>query len=187
MRLDLSPAKASLGRFTGTDQTVAKMLEYALGKEGEQNIKVRQWSEQIIRHVAPKDYLSEILALRHWATSPWIRYTNDAAHVEQIKTPYRALLELEQTGATLLDCDDIALLLAALGMSVGREASYVVVGFDSPIVLRPGMPPVYTHVFCRMREPRSRTWIVCDPVAGPNEAQMLSRVKQYKIWEVQPQ
>ena len=162
------------------------MLDHALGKEGEQNLRVRQWAEQIIREVAPKDYLSEILALRHWATSPWVRYTNDAAHVEQIKTPYRALHELETTGSTLLDCDDIACLLAALGMSVGRETSFVVVGFDAPIVLRPGMDPVYTHVFCRMKEPRSKTWIVCDPVAGPNEAQMLSRVKHFKIWNVEP-
>jgi len=162
------------------------MLEHALGKEGEQNLRVRQWAEQIIRQVAPKDYLSEILALRHWATSPWVRYTNDAAHVEQIKSPYVALREIETTGTTLLDCDDIACLLAALGLSVGREASFVVVGFDAPTVVRLGMPPVYTHVFCRMKEPRSKTWIVCDPVAGPNEAQMLSRVKTYKVFQVEP-
>lgn len=187
MKLDLTPnATTSLGRFTGTDQTVALMLKHALGPEGEQNMKVRQWAESIIRNIAPKDYLSEILAIRHWATSPWVRYTNDAAHVEQIKSPYRALYEIEKTGVTLLDCDDIACLIAALGMSVGREASFVVVAFDAPLVLRPGFTPTYTHVFCRMKEPRSQQWIVCDPVAGPNEGQMLSRVKAHKITEVQP-
>jgi hypothetical protein len=169
--------KVSLGRFHGTDDTVRMMRDYALGPEGESNFKVRQWGERIIAHVAPKDYLSEILAVRAWATNRNIvRYTNDARHVEQVKTPVRSLLEIEQNGVTLVDCDDIATLIGALGMSTGKEASFVIVGF--------GAPEEYTHVFCRLREPKTGEWIVCDPVAGPNELQMLQRVSTYKIVEV---
>lgn len=167
----------SLGRFQGTDDTVRLMRQFALGPEGEQHFRVRQWAEKIVRDIAPKHYLSEILALRHWATDRnVIRYTNDARHVEQVKTPLRSLLEVEQNGFALLDCDDIATLLAALGMSVGKEAEFVVAGF--------GAPGEYTHVFVRFREPKSGQWIVCDPVAGPNESQMLRRVKHYKITSV---
>jgi len=170
------PANVSLGTFRGTDDTLRYMREFALGPEGERHYLVRQFAEDIVRDIAPKDYLSEILALRYWATSPRIRYTNDARHVEQVKTPVRTLTEIQKQGFALLDCDDIATVIAALGMAFGREASFVVVGF--------GAPGAYTHVFARLKEPKSGAWIVCDPVAGPNEADMLRRVKTYKIVSV---
>jgi hypothetical protein len=173
MLFRVAPAQVSLGRFTGTDDTIRLMRQYALGSEGEQNLRVRQLAESIVSKVAPKDYLSEILALRAWATGPAIRYTNDPRHVEAVKTPLRCLLEIESRGVTLLDCDDITTLLCALGMATGKEASFVVVGF--------GESGKYSHVFARLREPKTGTRIVCDPVAGPNEAQMLRRVSTYKV------
>lgn len=160
--------QVSLGKFTGTDDTLRLMREHALGKEGEQNFRVRQWTEAIVRQVAPKDYLGEILAIRAWATSPVLRYTNDQRHTELVKTPFRIITEIEQQGSSLVDCDDIATVIACMGMQLGREASFCVVGF--------GAPGAYTHVFARIREPKSNKWIVCDPVAGPNELQMLRRV-----------
>jgi hypothetical protein len=152
------------------------MVEYALGTEGEKNFVVRQWAESIVRHVAPKDYLSEILALYGWATSPWLRYTNDAIHVEQVKTPYRTLLEVSKTGVSLVDCDDIAVVMAAMALSLGRRCQYVVVGF--------GHPDVFTHVFLRVQEPKTKEWIVLDPVAGTHDADMLRKVRNSKIVEV---
>jgi hypothetical protein len=169
-------SQVQLGTFRGTDDTVRLMREYALGKEGEQSFRVRQWAETIIRDIAPKDYLSEILALRAWATSPAVRYTNDPRHVELIKSPERCLLEIEKSGFALLDCDEIACLIAALGMSQGKEASFAIVGFSGP--------GNFTHVFARLREPKSGVWICCDPVAGPNERQMLSRIQDSKVVSV---
>jgi hypothetical protein len=170
------PVVPWLGRFKGTDQTIHMMLGYARGKEGEQNYRVRQWAEAIVRHLRPKDYLSEILAIRGWCTSPWLRYSNDARHVEQVKTPFRTLLEIEKQRVALVDCDDIATLIAALGMTLGREARYTIAAFQ------PGGE--YTHVFACLREPRSQTWIVCDPVAGTREQEMLSAIKSYKTISV---
>lgn len=170
-------ARAQLGTFRGTDDTLRMMRDYALGKEGEQSFRVRQWSERIIKDISPKDYLSEILALRAWATGSSVRYTNDPRHVELVKSPERCLLEIEKNGFTLLDCDEIACLIAALGMTQGKEAGFVVAGFTA-------QPDVFTHVFARLKEPKSGTWIVCDPVAGPNERQMLSRIKTYKTISV---
>lgn len=83
---------------------------------------------------------------------------------------------LPEHDVTVSQCDDIATLTAALCRQLGREAHFVTVGF--------GAPGNYTHVFARVKEPRSGRWIVCDPVAGPNEASMLARVKTYKIWEM---
>ncbi len=166
--------KFSLGKFTGTEDTLRMMREYALGPEGEQNIRVRQWTEAIVRSVAPKDYLGEILAIRAWATSPVIRYTNDNRHTELVKTPFRIISEIEQFSVSLVDCDDIATLIATMCMQVGREVSFVIAGF--------GAPGEFSHVFARAREPRSKQWIVCDPVAGPNELSMLRKAKSnYRI------
>jgi len=173
----IRPAKVSLGRFAGTDQTVEWMVKYALGEEGEKNLDVRQMAQLVIKDVAPKDYLSEILALRAWCMGPWFRYTNDAVHVEQIKTPLRILYEIKAYGRSMVDCDEIACMIAAMGMSIGREASFVTVGFGTPW---------HTHVFCRLKEPKTGTWIVCDPVAGTDEARMLSRVRSHKTFGVDP-
>jgi len=48
---------------------------------------------------------------------------------------------------------------------------FVIVGF--------GEAGQYTHVFVRIKEPRSGQWIVCDPVAGSDERGMLERVTTF--------
>lgn len=161
-----------LGGFHGTDDTIKMMIDYARGREGEQNPRVRQYAEAITRNLRPKDYLGEILAIRHWCTGPYLRYTNDARHVEQVKSPLRVITEIEQYGVSLMDCDDYATFISALGMCLGREARYTMVGFAGP--------GDFTHVFSCLREPRSTEWIICDPVAGTREHQMASTAKTFK-------
>lgn len=166
-----APAVA-LGKFRGTDDTIRLMLDYARGPEGEQNIKVRQWAEAIIRFLRPKDYLGEILAIRHWCTGAHLRYANDARHVEQVKSPFRTLTEVEQYGVANLDCDDYATLIATLGMTLGREARYTMVGYSAK--------GEFSHVFACLKEPRSGEWIICDPVAGTREYVMASTAKDFR-------
>ena len=173
---NLEPGVPWLGAFRGTDDTLSLMIDYARGPEGEKNAWVRQWAEKIVKDIAPKDYLSEILAIRGWATSPWLRYTNDARHVEQLKTPYRILLEIQKNGVSLVDCDDIATLIAALAMQLGREVRYGMAGFAGD--------GEFTHVFACVKEPRSQIWIVCDPVAGTRELEMLRSAKITKTVSV---
>jgi hypothetical protein len=168
--------RVQLGKFRGTPQTLKLMRDYAVGPEGEQSFVVRQYAESIVRQIAPKDYLSEILALHGWATSPVFRYTNDALHVEQVKSPLRILNEVKQSGTSLVDCDDIATLLAALALSLGRRCQYVIVGF--------GAPGSFTHVFTRVQEPKSKEWIILDPVAGTRDAEMASRAIQHEFYEI---
>lgn len=177
MDISLSaPGKVSLGRFRGTPQTLKLMRDYATGPEGEQSFVVRQHAEAIVRQIAPKDYLSEILAIYGWVTGEKFRYTNDALHVEQVKSPLRILTEVTQTGRSLVDCDDIATLIAALGLSLGRKCQFVVAGF--------GGSGEFTHVFARIQEPKSYEWIIVDPVAGTRDAEMASRVTQHKFYEI---
>ena len=131
---------------------------------------VRSMAEQIIAQVQPKDYLSEILAICYWVTEH-VHYVSDPAHVELIKDPQRHLEETAARGQSIGDCDDIACLIAALCLVIGRIVEFVVVGF--------GEAGQYSHVFARVKEPRSEQWLVFDPVAGTDPRGMLDRVTTF--------
>lgn len=167
------PSKIS--PFRGPETTINEMRRAVMGARGERSVKVRSFCEDIIRRLQPKDYMGEILALRY-AVAEFSRYTNDPVSTEWVKDPERQVDEIRATGRTVVDCDEEALLLAALWRQVGREVEWVTVGF--------GQPGVYSHVFARAKEPKSGKWIVGDPVAGTTEDRMLARVSTYKFWRI---
>jgi len=160
----------TLAGFSGHPDTLAAMVQVAHGPRGEQSMLVRSMLEEVVRSVQPKDYLGEILAVRYWVTER-VRYANDPMHVEMVKDPQRLCEEIAARGQAVGDCDDIATLIGTMCLQLGREAEYVVVGF--------GGAGSYSHVFARVKEPRSGEWIVCDPVAGTDERGMLERVSTY--------
>jgi hypothetical protein len=83
---------------------------------------------------------------------------------------------LPEHDVTVSQCDDVASLMATMMRQVGREAQFVTVGF--------GRPGKFSHVFTRVKEPKSGRWIVCDPVAGLSESSMLSRVATWRAWRI---
>ena len=168
-----------LSGFRGAPTTLEAMVAAAQGPRGEQSMLVRSVQEEVVSRVAAKDYLGEILAIRNWATEH-VRYTNDPLHVELVKDPQRMCEEILSRGkgnifdpraVAVGDCDDIAVLIGTMCLQIGRVCEYVAVGF--------GEKGHYSHVFVRVKEPKSDTWIVCDPVAGTDEVAMLSRVKHH--------
>src|SRR5690606_31993173 len=108
-----------LTSFKGSADTLKLMQRQVWGERGEKSLIVRQMTEHIIRGLHPKDYLSEILALRNWCTTE-LRYTNDPLHVEWIKDPQRLVEEYIQHGKALADCDEIAELIATMALQCGR-------------------------------------------------------------------
>ncbi len=171
----LAPPWASLSHFNGSPDTLNKMREHVWGNRGEKSPVVRQFTEDVVRGIRDKDYLSEILAIRNVGLSK-VHYINDPLHVEYIKDPERMVNEIRADGQTLADCDEIASLIATLCLQVGRLVEFVVVGF--------GHPGDYSHVFCHAKEPKSGEWITCDPVAGSDERSMLERVTSYELWSL---
>jgi hypothetical protein len=83
---------------------------------------------------------------------------------------------LPEHDVTVSQCDDISTLMGCLCRQLGRETEIVIVGF--------GRQGSYSHVFVRVKEPKSGTWIVLDPVAGTDEASMLRRVTTHQIWKL---
>lgn len=161
--------------FHGPSDTVSAMIDAIVGPRGEQSTLVRGVKDHIIRNVQPKDYLSEILAVRNFCHEK-CKYSNDALGVEQVQDPERQCDQIIKHGIVVDDCDDVCTLIACLCRQLGREVEIVIVGF--------GPPGSYSHVFCRVKEPKSGKWIVLDPVAGTDEAAMLRRVTTYKIWKL---
>jgi hypothetical protein len=161
--------------YQGPEDTVATMMQMVVGERGEQSMLVRYLKDHIVRELQPKDYLSEILAVRNFAAER-IRYSNDAVAVEQVQDPERISDQIVKYGRAVGDCDDIATWIAATCRQLGRDVEIVVVGF--------GRANNYSHVFVRVLEPKSGQWVICDPVAGTDEASMLRRVTTYKMWRV---
>lgn len=175
--------------YRGTDHTVAVMVQLAKGLvdpramvqnalQGERSVRFRRHTEQIINNLRPKDYTSEIIAISRWWGNAG-RYTRDPLHVELIRSPDR-LLDDALGGRLLVDCDDLALAIATSCLTIGARAQFVTCGFK-PYT---GGPKVHTHVFARAQDPKSKTWWVLDPVAGRKTGNMLRRIKQYTIFEV---
>lgn len=176
--------------YRGTDHTVATMISLAKGMvdprsmvqgalQGERSVRFRRHTEQIVNNLRPKDYTSEIIAISRWWGNAG-RYTRDPLHIELIRSPDR-LLDDALAGRAALDCDDVALAIATSCLTIGARVQFVTVGFQPRL---PGQPKVHTHVFARAQDPKSKIWWVLDPVAGRKTGDMLRRVKQYTIFEV---
>lgn len=171
--------------FYGPADTIREMVRAARGPRGERSMLVRSLTEQVIRQLTPKDYLSELIAIRNWVATH-VRYTNDGLTTEIVKDPQRLVEEIlasgyatsVRNGRSIGDCDDLAGLIATMVRQVGRDAEFVTVGFN------PRAPHTYSHVFTRAMEPKSRKWIVLDPVAGTDEAKMLRRVTTWRAWRI---
>lgn len=148
-----------------------------MARAGQTHPVVRRYAEEVIRKVYPKDYLSELAAI-YYDVCRRIRYTRDPAEREYVQHP---VVILQNRSA---DCDDQAVLmraaLGALGLSVGNPVEFVTVGFDKKAP--PGRR--FTHVFLRAFDAKSGQWVVLDPVAGPNTADMLKKAKVFSIKKV---
>ena len=154
------------------------MQRYAL--EAQRQPLVRLLAEEIITGLAPKDFLSEILAVYNFTCSH-VRYANDPRTIELIKKPERIIKEIMAGKTPSLDCDDLATFMAALLLSLGRHVRIVTVAFRKMVYKGNTQ---YSHVFLQAQEPRTHKWINLDPVAAEDTAKMLSQVKVIKHWPV---
>jgi hypothetical protein len=165
--------------YRGTDHTVQAMISLARGDRGEKSIKVRRHAEQIIGGVRPKDYASEGIACARWWGNAG-RYTRDPVHVEMLRDPER-LVDDALAGKLAMDCDEFGVAIGTSCLVLGLPIQFVTVGFSPRL---PGQPKIHTHVFVRAQDPRTKIWWVLDPVAGRRTGQMLSRVRQFSVFDV---
>lgn len=173
LALDSPPAR--FGAFKGPTTTIDVMRQQILGPRGERSVLVRSATEYAVRGLQPKDYLSEIIAVRNFVAEK-VRYANDPLATEWCIDAQRLIEEMLRHGRAIGDCDDIAALITVMCRQLGREAELITVGF--------GAPNNFSHVFARVKEPKANRWLVCDPVAGSREANMLARVTTWRAWKI---
>jgi hypothetical protein len=187
----LAQGRVTSEPFRGAPHTVAKIRRLAV--QCQRHYPLRLLAEELIGRLDSKDSLSEILAVYYWVLAH-TRYANDPRNVELVRSPREVLSRLQRvvdqllpvaqgssTWRPSLDCDDLVCLMVGLFLMIGREVQIVTVAFHDAFVAGQRQ---YSHVYIRVREPRTGTWIVLDPVAAEGATAMLGRVKAAHIWPV---
>lgn len=123
---------------------------------------------QFARHLAVRagvrrEY-AQAQAIAGWLSRVW-RFVHDPADREMLSTPELMLDEFGTWGIVTGDCDDAAILGAALGKAVGLNAQFTVYGFPSDV---PGEADVYGHVFAvLLTSDGKRVSLDCTRPRGP--------------------
>jgi hypothetical protein len=134
----------------GTYATLGKMR--TLAQSGARNPLVRATAARLVELTEPNGILHAKL-IRSWLEDHII-FLRDISTAEALYHPADLVLAIQRDGQVQCDCEDVAMLAAALGMSIGLRARYVVLAF------RPGGP--FQHVYADLSDINGRLWIDCD-------------------------
>jgi hypothetical protein len=165
-----APPTSRVG-YSGASQTIQVMRRAVL--DDANHFATRQIAESVCEWLDSKDYTSEYLALYQFLLQR-CRYMRDPRRTELVRAPYIVSEQILKGHRPSLDCDDMATWLAAAVTAVGGRAEFCTVAFAK---LYYDGQPQFSHVFTRALEPRTRAYIVLDPVAAENTTQMLRRVR----------
>jgi transglutaminase-like putative cysteine protease len=136
----------------GATQTVERMR--ALANESLAVPIVVETARGIVSTVASRDYLAMAQAIRSWLSRNF-KFIPDPVGVELLTSPEYQLRKFQANGIIYGDCDDAAVLGAALGKAVGIGARYVAVSF------RPYPAPL-THIYTVLTGPPKRAMSIVD-------------------------
>jgi len=118
-----APATGTLisvpGGIAGVQRTLALMVD--LVRTFKTDLNVNALAVQLVHACAPKDKRCELDTLQVFVRDQ-IRYVNDIDGVETLQTPVQTLKI--QAG----DCDDKAVLLAALAATIGFATRFCAIG-----------------------------------------------------------
>lgn len=118
-----------LGQRAATRDTLKVMRDIVRAYKTDPS--VRQKATELTRYLEQKDWFGEVYALWDFVKNR-VRYVRDIAGVETLQTPDVILQNLSG------DCDDKAMLLAALLQAIDHPVRFVAVGFQ---------PGSYSHVY----------------------------------------
>lgn len=108
--------------IAGIKATLAVMVRYA--QQSRYDFAVRNQALKLVAALPSKNYMAEVEAIHKYVRDD-VRYVKDIDGVETVATPTQTMLMMQG------DCDDKALLAAALLMAIGHQVRFVAVG-DSP-------------------------------------------------------
>lgn len=115
---------------------------------------IRLTASEIVAGLGGIDGNEQAHAIREWVDLH-TEFLRDPDTVEMLHGPVWQVQRIIDMGRVNVDCDDVAMLAAALGKSIGLRARLVAVGFHSP-----NAP--FRHVWAELRSPRGEQWIDMD-------------------------
>jgi predicted transglutaminase-like cysteine proteinase len=119
----------------GTDQTIYKMAQVAMGPMGAGSTEIRALALKIVNDagIQQRDQEGEVVAIHNWVMRH-LRYVRDPLGYELITYP-ETLAFQSNNG----DCDDHVILETALLGSLGIPSHFIVIALNNA--------PVYSHVY----------------------------------------
>lgn len=142
----------------GTGQTVGKMRQ--LVNSSLTDAVVVQTARNLAASTFARDIEGQILAVREFLKEHF-QFVRDPRGVELLVPPRSMLDTIKRRGVVTGDCDEAAILGAALGKAMGLRACFVLLGFAGP------QGPL-THVYASLRG--AGRWVSLDvtkPARGP--------------------
>jgi hypothetical protein len=133
-----------------TSNTLGKMKEIILASV--RNYYVRLWAERIVGF-AQDDYEKSEVIFNFIVNN--CRYLNDPVGIELLKTPIISLQLIEIGGSPAIDCDDAAILIGSLVMSIGIPYALRAVSFNDD----------FSHVY-GLVQTKEKGWVPVDFVVG---------------------
>lgn len=107
-------------------------------------------AKEIVAHVPAYDEVGEVYALYQWVKHN-VRYTKDPVTKETLYPP-QEFLHIRSG-----DCDDISMLIGALGIALGYPARLITISADA------SSPQEFSHVYPELEVPAgSGQWIALD-------------------------
>lgn len=165
-----------------TDDAIAAMSQYAVKEHTEAH--VQDLAQELTAEIHPDDKVSQMAAIMNWIRvnltyvldeKEGARLFGTKGDLELVKSPI-AVLESKR-----YDCDCIATFIASLCLALGIQVQFVTVGFTPEHITG---PDGFDHVYAEGFDPVTGSWLVLDPVAHPNEAQMTMDTAQKRTWNV---
>jgi len=113
--------------------------------EAMRDIPVLDTAKMIIRNVGGKDRSAQAVEIAEWVR-PRLRFVRDPYGLETLHTPLYMLNRIHTDGMFEADCDDYAILSAALAKAVGLRTKFTVLGFIDA-------KHPFTHVYAMAETP----------------------------------
>ena len=141
-----------------------------LVKAGSFASDVREMAAEAVRGAGSDG--ERITRLNDYLTSH-TEFLPDPFLAEALVPPLIAVDKIRATGVFQGDCDDVAVVTAALGLSIGLMARFVAVSFDGR---------GYGHVWTELASPNDGVWVTIDPT---RPAQNVPTIVQRMLMDIE--
>jgi hypothetical protein len=112
----------------GSLDTLAGMARVV--RESQVDPLVLETAADIVRSVSGRNKAGQIAAVRQWLKRK-VQFLADPADHELLRTPHYMLNRIRSVGRIQADCDDAAILAAALLGAIGIRTRFVAAGFQA--------------------------------------------------------